>query len=197
MKVLVVASHPRQNSLTLSIARKVTDGLVEAGHEFEFADLYTEQFNPLLYPPDEPDWANPRKTYSPEVQREIQRIQTSDAIVFVFPVWWYGLPAMLKGYIDRVWNYGFAYGDAKIPISKVKWIGLVGETKEQFAKRECDVLLNTLLNSYIASFCGVEDSTVHLLYNTVPDFGGNEEQAKAHYDAFLSEARRIGLEFEA
>ncbi|MOA52701.1 Glutathione-regulated potassium-efflux system ancillary protein KefF [compost metagenome] len=57
--------------------------------------------------------------YSPEVEAEMERMKKHDALAYVFPVWWYNLPAMLKGYIDRVWNNGFAYGSNKLHHKKV------------------------------------------------------------------------------
>ena len=73
---------------------------------------------------DEPDWTSDRKMYSPEVESEIERMKRHDALAYIFPIWWYSLPAMLKGYIDRVWNNGFAYGSNKLHHKRVLWLGL-------------------------------------------------------------------------
>ena len=124
MKLLVVVAHPRKDSLTWEIVTRFIEGLTETGHVYEIVDLYTEKFNPVLYPQDEPDWDNPDKVYSKEVLYEMERIQSSDGMVFIFPVWWYSVPAIMKGYIDRVWNHGFAYGSQKLPIQKIRWIAL-------------------------------------------------------------------------
>lgn len=104
MKVLVVSAHPRSGSLTASLTKRFIEGLSAAGHEHELVDLYAEEFNPLLFPEDEPDWENPSKIYSDVVMQEQKRIAEHDALVYTFPVWWYSLPAILKGYIDRVWE---------------------------------------------------------------------------------------------
>lgn len=63
MKVLIVAAHPRLDSLTLSITNQFAKGLREAGHEYEIVDLYRENFNPVMYTQDEPNWDNESKIY--------------------------------------------------------------------------------------------------------------------------------------
>ncbi|MCY9510030.1 NAD(P)H oxidoreductase [Paenibacillus larvae] len=197
MKILVVTAHPRENSLTQSITERFTEGLAAAGHEYEVADLYAEGFNPLLYPQDEPDWHNPDKAYSEEVQREMARIRASDALAFIFPVWWYSVPAILKGYFDRVWNYGFAYGPAKLPVQKIRWIALVGGTQKKFEKRNYHLMLQQHLNIGLAGYTGVEDSAVHFMYNSTFDefTEENHETIEAHFNGLLNEAYRIGHMF--
>ncbi|MGC6744074.1 NAD(P)H oxidoreductase [Escherichia coli] len=93
-------------------------------------DLYRRNFNPVMTPEDEPDWKNMDKRYSPEVHQLYSELLEHDTLVVVFPLWWYSFPAMLKGYIDRVWNNGLAYGDGhKLPFNKVRWVALVGGDK--------------------------------------------------------------------
>lgn len=84
MKTLVVIAHPRTDSLTWSLTKKMVEGLSHSGHKYEILDLYAENFNPLLQPIDEPDFGNSDKGYSKEVQREMERIKRHDAIIFVF-----------------------------------------------------------------------------------------------------------------
>lgn len=115
MKILLVTAHPRSDSLTYAVAKAFTEAAKKNGHEIEVADLMAEAFDPVLREPDEPDWANPNKVYSTAVQNEMARIERNEATVMVFPVWWWSMPALLKGWIDRVWNNGWAYGDKKYP----------------------------------------------------------------------------------
>ncbi|WCM60740.1 NAD(P)H oxidoreductase [Paenibacillus polymyxa] len=205
MKVLIIVAHPRSDSLTMNITNKFAEGLRAAGHEYEIADLYRENFNPVLLPQDEPDWNNEskvysdeelRKAYSDEVTREMERIQSSDAIVMIFPVWWYSFPAIMKGYIDRVWNMGFAYGGAKLPVNKIRWIPLVGDTQEHFKKRDYDAMIEKYMNIGIAQYIGVNDSEVNFMYNTLGEFEDNqEENLNSHYKKHLDEAYKLGYTF--
>jgi putative NADPH-quinone reductase len=109
MKVLTVFSHPRRQSLSGAVLDAFADGLRTAGHEVEIADLHGEGFDPVMTPADEPDWSDSRKRYSDAVLREQARIARNDALAFVFPVWWWSLPAMLKGWFDRVWAKDIAF----------------------------------------------------------------------------------------
>ncbi|RIX59729.1 NAD(P)H oxidoreductase [Paenibacillus nanensis] len=189
MKVLTVVSHPRLNSLTFSVAARFTQGLADAGHETEILDLHRIGFNPVLWEADEPDWSTDQKIYSPEVQREMERMQHFDGLAYIFPVWWYSLPAMLKGYIDRVWNNGFAYGSRKLHHKQVLWLGLAADSKEHMAKRQYEQMMNQQLNVAIASYCGISNSKVELLYNTL-------DSTPETHDKILSQAYQLGLYYE-
>lgn len=168
MKTLIVISHPRKNSLTSNVARAIADGIVENGGQVDLLDLYREEFNPTLYIEDEADYNNIHKTYSKEVMKEIERIKSVDEIIFVFPIYWHSLPAMLKGYIDRVFNYGFAYGGGnKLPVDRIRWIPLAGNTQKQYAKRDYDLNISHQLNLGIANYVGVEDSKVDFIWDSL------------------------------
>lgn len=189
MKVLTVVSHPRVNSFTFAVADRFTKGLLEAGHETEVLDLHRIGFNPVLWEADEPDWSIDRKVYSPEVENEIERMKKFDALAYIFPVWWYSVPAMLKGYIDRVWNSGFAYGSNKLPHKQVLWLALAAESKEGMEKRQFDQMLSHQLNIAIAGYCGIANSKVELLYNTLDS---NQEL----HENLLEHAYQLGLYYE-
>jgi NAD(P)H dehydrogenase (quinone) len=149
MKILTVVSHPRVHSLTFSVAAKFTQGLADAGHESEVLDLHRSGFNPVLSEADEPDFSSSdRKIYSPEVETEIERMKKHDALAYIFPIWWHSFPAMLKGYIDRVWNNGFAYGPNKLHHRRVLWIGLASAPKEHYEKYQYDKMIDHHLNKY-------------------------------------------------
>jgi NAD(P)H dehydrogenase (quinone) len=189
MKVLTVVSHPRLNSLTFSVADKFTQGLIDAGHETEVLDLHRMGFNPVLWEADEPDWSSDHKIYSPEVLAEIERMKKHDALAFIFPIWWYHLPAMLKGYIDRVWNNGFAYGSNKLPHKQMLWLGLAGESKEGMEKRQFEEMMKRHLNIAIAGYCGISNSSVEFMYNTLDSNPETRER-------LLAQAYQLGLNYE-
>lgn len=190
MKTLVVISHPRIDSLTFQVANKLIEGLREKNHDIEVLDLYREEFNPLVYEADEPIYSRKEnKIYSAKVESEMERIRRADNIIFVFPVWWHSIPAMLKGYIDRVFNYGFAYGAQSLPINKIRWVGLAGDTDEAFNVNGYGNTLAHMLNIGIARFVGVTDSKLHLMCNTT------EKGMETRYIQYLEDAYQIGKEF--
>lgn len=111
MRVLVLFAHPTRTSFTGDLADAFCAGLREAGHEVEFADLYREGFDPLLDPGQfqaetAMDAGAPRPA---DVQAEQARLDRAQGLVFVYPFWWSDVPAILKGWFDRVWTYGYAY----------------------------------------------------------------------------------------
>lgn len=195
MKVLTIVSHPRQDSLTSKVAMEFIKGLKEAGHTVELLDLYKEEFNPVIFEQDEPDWSRDGYEYSPIVHREIDRMNRNEALAFVFPVWWYNIPAMLKGYIDRVWNYNYAYGNSKLPHKKALWIGLAGGSKAHFAKRKYDTMIEHYLNVGLAGYTGISNSKVEIMYDTLSEKALDPAQFPEFQKEILENAYKLGLEF--
>ena len=134
MNILLVFCHPREESLTGDVARAFQEGAIRSGHTVEFVDLYRENFDPVLTVEDMYTNGN-LSDYSTEVQSEFLRLNRNNAVVMVFPLWWWSMPAMLKGWIDRVWNYGLTHGPAHHNITKGLIITLAAVTKDQLEKR--------------------------------------------------------------
>lgn len=110
MKCLVVIAHPLSDSLCNSLASKAMEQLTKNGHEVVEENLYAKNFSPSLT-------ADERRSYygefdTSEVGGNITRLQDADALVLVFPTWWFGFPAILKGWFDRVWAPGIAFENA-------------------------------------------------------------------------------------
>ena len=180
MNVLVVVSHSRQDSLTFQVTHRFIQGLKEAGHQAELLDLHGIGFDPILSAADEPDHTQEHQVFSPEIETEMTRLKRHDAIAFVFPLWWWHLPAMLKGYIDRVMNNGFAHGANKL--------ALAGVTEDQMNKRGYGDSITNLLNVGIADYCGVSRSKVAFLYETI-------DAPPEHYEELLHQAYELGLHY--
>ncbi|GAA0430486.1 hypothetical protein Aca07nite_39290 [Actinoplanes capillaceus] len=164
---LVVLAHPRPDSLTAATAARARDRLVADGHTVDLLDLYREGFDPSLLPEDEPDWADAAKTYSPEVRAHMARVAAADVIVVVFPVWWWGLPAMAKGWVDRVWNRGFAYEPSTLHGKRMRWVGLAAGPAAHYATHGFDKILDLQLRVGVSEYCGITDATVHLIHDTL------------------------------
>lgn len=165
---LLVHAHPRTDSLTSQVADLLHARLKDGGGTVDVLDLYAEGFDPVLRPADEPDWENREKVYSPEVHAHMDRIMAADDIVIVFPVWWMAPPAVLKGWIDRVWNYGFAYGRSKprLASKRMLWLALMGSPSEEIERLGLSTLLETQLRLGVSEYCGITDSAVRVVYGT-------------------------------
>ena len=108
MRVLVVYAHPLETSFTAAIHRRVVSALESAGHEVDDCDLYAEGFDPCLSREERINYQNFPHNIAP-VAREVARLRAAEALVLCFPVWNYGFPAILKGYIDRVFLPGVSF----------------------------------------------------------------------------------------
>jgi NAD(P)H dehydrogenase (quinone) len=122
--VLLVHAHPERESVTRQLVELSARTLEHAGHEVVRSDLYGMGWKAVYDAHDFPVRANPERlsfvtesghAYSNNLQTadvtlEQQKLQAANAVIFHFPLWWFGMPAILKGWVDRVFAYGLAYG---------------------------------------------------------------------------------------
>jgi len=108
MRVLVVYAHPSPNSFAAAVHRRVVEALKAAGHQIDDLDLYAEEFQPVLTREEREVHYNTSGNFA-GVATYVQRLQAADSLVLCFPTWWYGMPAILKGWFDRVWLPGVAF----------------------------------------------------------------------------------------
>lgn len=107
MNVLIIYAHPNPSSFNGAILEHVQKGLEETNHSVTLLDLYKEQFDPVLVFNEEKkrrDLLNEEET-----KRYRELVQKADILLFIYPIWWWGMPAILKGFIDRIFVAGFAY----------------------------------------------------------------------------------------
>ncbi|KAK2767831.1 hypothetical protein FQN54_003992 [Arachnomyces sp. PD_36] len=124
MKVLWLFAHPEQRSLSASLRDEGLRALAEDGHEHQLSDLYAMGWNPIV---DRSDFRNHGDkerllvasasqdayeggTLSEDIRIEQEKLRWADTVIVQFPFWWFGMSAILKGYFDRVFVKGFAYG---------------------------------------------------------------------------------------
>jgi len=111
MKCLVVTTHPLNNSLCNHLTDKVVKHLEGMKQEVTVEDLYSLNFQPALKPEErESYYSGPYD--ATRIAQHAENLTEAEALVLVFPTWWYGFPAMLKGWFDRVWAPGIAYDHA-------------------------------------------------------------------------------------
>lgn len=102
MNILVVYCHPVAESFSAAIRDTAVEALQEAGHQVRLLDLYADGFDPVMGC-DERRAYHTRDLNEAPVADHLALLRESDGLLFVYPTWWYGLPAMLKGWLDRVW----------------------------------------------------------------------------------------------
>ena len=108
MRVLVIFCHPVETSYNAALHQEVVKSLNAAGHEVDDCDLYAEDFNPVLSRAERLGYHDVPSNRLP-VQRYVDRLLWAEALVFCFPTWCFGMPAMLKGFFDRVLMPGVAF----------------------------------------------------------------------------------------
>lgn len=146
MKIFIVYCHPSRDSFTKNMCDAFIKGIADSGNEYIMSDLYKMDFNPVMTEQEYLRDANYRN--SPEVASDVlaeqEKINSADAIAFIYPVFWTEAPARLVGWFDRVWSYGFAYGDKTMklldkaiilcsagnPIEKLEQFGLLDSMKK-------------------------------------------------------------------
>ncbi len=108
MQVLMVFAHPRPDSLSAALRDAAKSALEAAGHTVELRDLHAEGFRPELNAEESAIFRD-RGGELADVRSHTEALRRADALVLVHPTWWFGMPASLKGWFDRVWSHGVAF----------------------------------------------------------------------------------------
>ena len=146
MKVFIAYCHPSKDSFTKNMCDAFIKGIVDSGNTFIMSDLYKMNFDPVMTEEEYLRDANYRDTpdIASDVLAEQEKINSADAIAFIYPVFWTEAPARLVGWFDRVWSYGFAYGNKTMkllekalilcsagnPIERLEQFGLLDSMKK-------------------------------------------------------------------
>ena len=190
MKVFIVYCHPSEDSFTRHMRDAFIKGVTDAGHEYILSDLYKMGFKTDMSEEEYLRDAYYRNTPDPaaDVLAEQAKVNASDAIVFIYPVFWTEAPAKLVGWFDRVWTYGFAYGEKTMktlekglvlcsagdPLERLESFGLLDSMKK--------VMLGDRL------FNRVKEADFIVFDNTSREFGLREE----NWDQNLEKVYEIG-----
>jgi len=127
MKVFIVHAHHEPRSFNGALTNVAQQALTSEGHEVKISDLYAMKFDPVsdrrnFTSVKNPDYlkqqveemhASEVNGFAPDIQREIEKVQWCDLMIWQFPLWWFSVPAILKGWVDRVFAMGRAYGQGR------------------------------------------------------------------------------------
>ncbi|MGY2197361.1 NAD(P)H-dependent oxidoreductase [Pseudomonas gingeri] len=190
MHALIVVAHPEPHSLSHSLAACLGEGLTsaDAGHSFEIADLAAEGFDPR-YSAGDLAVHRQHAAFPADVAAEHVRLERADALVLVFPVYWWSMPGLLKGWIDRVFANGWAFDFSldgpfvkKLGRLQVHLVGVGGADPQTFERHGYAHAMKTQIDHGIFDYCGATVVTSSLLLNSESD------DPQAHLDT----ARAIG-----
>ena len=177
MNTLIVYTHPNSASFNHAILDSISAGLKKAGHAVRIKDLYKENFDPVLHAKD---LENLQAGSIPErIGKQQEDLLWAEGLVFIYPLWWFDRPAMLKGWFDLVLTNGlaFEYSDKGVrgllKHKKALVIITAGGSKQYFIDTDALQLIHRPVTDGTLSFCGIDDVT-HRIYYDVANLSDDE-----------------------
>lgn len=194
-KVLVVFAHPESKSFCAAIKDTAVAALTRAGHEVKISDLYAMK---MILPLDKsdfttlahPDYFKPQSEqaecnkrafdgFSDEVKAEHEKVKWCDTLLFIFPLYWWSVPGIMKNWIDRVLSMGFAWGskgNGSLQPRKGMVLYTTGGPKEFFASVGVEDVTSKQLNLGVFKFCGMSPLEPFVAYQVA--WVGDQQRKK-------------------
>jgi NAD(P)H dehydrogenase (quinone) len=215
MNVLIVYAHPEPESLNGTLKELAVDILKEEGHQVQVSDLYAMKFKAVLDEEDFPQRLNP-ELFNPimeqlnavekdaiprDIKEEMDKVTWADLIIFQFPIWWSNFPAILKGWIDRVFYNGFAFNLAEMKLydngplkgKRAMLSFTTGADRELYTAKgphgEIEDLLN-YFNHVMFEFAGME---AFPFFGVFGPLTMSEEEREAELDRFQNMLKNLGI----
>jgi NAD(P)H dehydrogenase (quinone) len=194
MKHLVVLCHPNEVGYCASLARDYVTALRTAGHTVSFRDLYRVPIPGVLSA--EEYQATRQGEYMTDLARAHEDLKTAEAITFFFPLWWMGFPALLKGWIERTFSYGFAYemdeetANPLLSGRRVSTVATMGSARSDYEADASIAAMEHLWRTHVFGFCGMALDNCLWLGNA--SLASDEERA-LHRQEVMTLASRWSL----
>ena len=206
MNILTIFSHPFRDKYPAAVMDAFHEPIINAGHSIDILDLHREGFDPRFTEEDHACfWGGELPAEIAEMQR---RVAKADQLVFVFPVYWWSMPALMKGWIERVFTVGWAYqyGTSVEDRGKENLNGLLtnlptlllgvgGSKKATYEKYNYEEAMKIQIDLGIFSYSGVTDVESHLIYDVEGEINApNRKQgllfAKELAEGFIAPSRK-------
>ncbi len=166
MNVLIIYCHPSSNSFTAKVKESFIKGISEAGHSFIISDLYAMGFNPIFSESEylREAFYDDTKEIADDVLAEQKKINNADVIVFIYPNFWTEAPALLVGWFQRVWTYGFAYGKAQMKtLDKALFlVTMGGSLKDEIRATQVEAMKTIMIGDRINKRAKTSEMIVYL-----------------------------------
>ncbi|MCF7912888.1 MAG: NAD(P)H-dependent oxidoreductase [Candidatus Cloacimonetes bacterium] len=166
MKVLIIYAHPRKDSFNQAILKRVEGVLAELQQDVIIRDLYAMNFDPVFRAEEQ---AKLQKNRTPAtIKTEQKHISWADMLIIIHPIWWFSMPAILKGYIDKVLQAGFAYSYVNGKVigllqnKKLLLINTTGTPEKAMEQKGIKDVLQTTMDTGIYEFCGLKVEHIFL-----------------------------------
>ncbi len=202
MNTLIIYAHPEPQSFNAAMKQRAVDTLAARGHEVVVSDLYAMKFNPVAGPGDttqpvdnsyfhlqiEQAAALLNSTSSSDIRTEQEKVRRAELLIFQFPMWWYSVPAIMKGWIDRVLSYGFAYGGgASLQGKRALIATTTGGPEHSYQpdiRGSVDLLLKHLTDG-VFGLCGMEALSPFIVYAAARSSDVQRKAALDEYEKVL------------
>jgi putative NADPH-quinone reductase len=163
MNIHIIIDHPWRGSFNYAILEAFSEGLDQAGHSIDLLDLNQEEFNPVFSAAELALYAN-GGSLDPNIDNYQQRLMAADFLAMIFPIWWYVMPARLKGWMDKVLLPGFAFSKGQYPEPMLKHIkgGMILTTSavsNEVIRETYHNALDWVLCKGTLAFCGISPVT--------------------------------------
>lgn len=214
MKIFLVYAHPEKRSLNATLHALAVDALRQAGHEVVVSDLYAMDFEPVASTRDflEQD-LSPRARFREEqrkatengsltadILREQERLRWCDLLVLQFPLWWFSMPAIMKGWVDRVFTPGFAYNRTMfynhggLRGRKALILLTTGNSRVQYSKQGLNGPIQSILfpiHRGILNYVGFEVLPPFIAWQPSRMSEEERKEMKGELRAYLSQLERL------
>jgi len=160
MQYLIIYVHPNPASFNHAILETISEELNKKNKNYKVRDLYKIGFNPVLSARELS--AIQKGDVPKDIKKEQNYISKADTLIFISPIWWSAMPAMLKGYIDRVFSLKFAYDITEEGVAgllqgkKVFIVSTTGASKEDYEKMGAFKMMNMSMDMAIFRFSGMK-----------------------------------------
>lgn len=207
MHLLTVFSHPFTDKYPAEVMNSFHEPFQRLGHSIDILDLHQERFDPRFTREDHAHfWGGP---IPEEIAAMHRRVEKADRLAFIFPVYWWSMPALMKGWIERVFTGGWAYQFGKGVDDRGKQpptsllgnvpttlIGIAGSTQKTYDKYGYAEAMKTQLDVGTFAYCGITDVESHLIYDVegphnAPARDAGLVQVRDIAQAFLSPERTV------
>lgn len=194
MNIFIVYAHPDKDSFTARAKDSFIEGLEAAGHTYEISDLYKMGFDPVFTQKEyrREAFYNNELPVPQDVIDEQEKINRADVVVFIYPVFWTECPAILTGWFQRVWTYGFAYGNEPAMKKLDKMLFLVtmgGSTKDAVRIQEIEAMKTVMITDRVNQRAKTAEMIV---FDEMTRGYGNDTNREERTTRFCNQAFELG-----
>lgn len=194
MNVLIVYCHPSSDSFTFRVKESFAKGAADGGNNVEISDLYSIGFNPVMSPQEyrREAFYDERLEIPQDVLEQQAMVNRADCIAFIYPDFWTAAPAMLEGWFQRVWTYGYAYGDSpKIRLKKALFlVTMGGSLNDDIRKEQLEAMKSVMIGDRMHN--RAEECVMHIFDEMTRGYG-NDENRSNRIARFVKQAYEIGF----